>query len=366
MLYIPLKHLRPGMVLAQDVVYGVAPYPLLCEGQHVTQVAIDKLDRYAIPGVYVHNRMTADVQAENFINLEICKEIYGQMKKVFDEVVHNKCISSAADALVTAGAEKLVSYVLSKTECMFTMVDVKTYDNYTFSHSLYVSVLSVMLGMQIGLPHAALVDLAAGGLLHDVGKLEIPLEIVNKQSRLSPEEMEVMRQHPVYAARRLQGHGFSARMISGIRHHHEKFDGTGYPDGLAGEKIPLYARVLALADVFDALTSERSYREAWPPHEALEYMMGGGNTHFDFTLLKSFLKIVAAYPVGSLVRLSNGAFAVVIKNSQQDTLRPQIRLLYPQEIAGKEIDLSTDMGYLNVTISEVAGGDTELPEVLLG
>ncbi|MPN63822.1 hypothetical protein SDC9_211588 [bioreactor metagenome] len=145
----------------------------------------------------------------------------------------------------------------------------------------------------------------------------------------------------------------SNEILEGIAYHHEKFDGTGYPQGRKNYRIPLYGRILSVCDVYHALTSNRSYRKSCFPPEVMEYLMSNADTHFDYDILTVFLKNIVAFPVGTFVKLSNNKSGVVIQNHKENNLRPVVRLLNPNNTPGEEIDLFNDYKYMNVTI--VAG-----------
>ncbi|MEM1483792.1 HD-GYP domain-containing protein [Oscillospiraceae bacterium PP1C4] len=366
MIYIPLRHLKPQMVLARDVTCGCSLFPLLVAGQQLSAPIIEKFEKNNIQGAYIHSKLCGDVEINELIDPEFKQKILIELKDFYRDYMSHLTISSASFKSISNTVDSLVTHILSNGECMINIIDVKDYDTYTYTHSMYVCILCILIGIQQDYPRSTLTELAMCGLLHDVGKLDIPLEIINKQSVLTPEEFNVIKTHPENAALRLSPcHQISSTVLKGILSHHEKFDGTGYPKGLVGKEIPLYGRILALADVYDALTSRRSYRKAWSSSDAIEYMMGCADTHFDFNLLQSFLKTVAVYPVGTIVKLSNGFLAVVMHNSSQNILRPKVRLLLPEEHAGEEIDLAVpDKAYLNVTISELFDDETPLPDAL--
>lgn len=353
MIYIPVKYLKPKMVVARNVTLYTYPIPLIVVGQELTEISISKLLRYKINGVYIENEMFSDIEVEDFIEPKLKKEIISEIKGFYNDYTFQKSISATTLKSVTKLAENLIMFVLSKEECIINIVDVKDHDSYTYTHSMYVALISVMIGIQKGYDRSVLTELAICGMLHDVGKIDVPVNIINKTSALTPEEFDIMKMHPTYAVNRLRScNQIPFTVLSGVGSHHEKFDGTGYPDGLRGTSIPLYGRIVALADVYDALTSQRSYRQAWTSDETVEYMMGCADTHFDYDLLTAFLKTVAAYPVGTVVKLSNGYMGVVIQNSSDNILRPRIRLLNNdfKVIVGNEIDLANDMEFLNVTI----------------
>lgn len=165
-------------------------------------------------------------------------------------------------------------------------------DHETEGHSRRVTELAVEIAREMGMTEEELVDVRRGALLHDIGKMGIPDEILNKPGKLTDEEWEIMRAHPIYARDMLQGVGYLGRALDIPVHHHERWDGTGYPEGLAGEAIPLSARIFAIVDVWDALSSDRPYREAWPPERVLGHLEEGAETHFDPAALQAFLAVV--------------------------------------------------------------------------
>lgn len=363
MIYIPMKHVKPGMVLAREASSGSGLFPLLAPGQALTEPLIQRLTQCSIPGLYIESRLSGDIEVHEFIEPEFKRNTITTIKSTLDEYVRQRTLSHSALRSISNIAKNLVTYVLSRDEILINVIDVKDYDNYTYTHSMYVSILSTLIGLRLGCTRTMLTEIATAGLLHDVGKMDISPEIVNKPSRLTPEEFEVMKTHPANAARRLAPCCMlNQKMLQGILCHHERFDGTGYPRGLKGKAIPLYGRIIALADVYDALTSQRTYREALFSGTAVEYMMGCADTHFDYDILQAFLKTVAPYPVGAVVRLSNGFVAAVVRNVTTNILRPVVRILLPEEETGHEIDLAADTDYLNVTICGLLDDKTTLPD----
>ena len=238
------------------------------------------------------------------------------------------------------------------------MMEIKSYDNYTYSHSLNVGILSAMLASEMGISHNRLEDLTLCALMHDIGKLDIPIEIINKNGPVTPSEFDIIKTHPLKGVERMRKcFNLSTEVLPGIQSHHEKVDGSGYPFGYIGTQIPLFGRILAVADVYDALTSQRSYRKAWHPKEALEYIIAGSDSQFDFDLVQIFSHLISVYPTGALVKLSDGSTAVVVKNHPENIFRPCIRLLESSPLGeeGYEIDLLEDARYLYLTITSVLG-----------
>jgi len=325
--------------------------PLITRGQMLSDVYINKMRKLDITGAYIESNIGSDIQVKEFIEPKLKCKTLASIKKVFDEFTEKSEITYFSLNAVSNMAKELVINILAKDEIIINIIELKGYDDYTYRHCLCVAILSISIGIKLGFSTNELVEVATSGLLHDIGKLNIPINILNKPSKLTNEEFEVIKKHPENGYVQLGKQMIlSSEELIGVFTHHEKYDGTGYPNGLAGENIHLFGRILAIADVYDAITSDRPYRKACFPNEAIEFMMSHANVHFDYELLLSFLKIVAAYPAGTIVSLSNEQTAIVVKNNEQNTLRPIIRILYQDGTCSKNIDLLTDKKYLNVTI----------------
>jgi HD-GYP domain-containing protein (c-di-GMP phosphodiesterase class II) len=219
-----------------------------------------------------------------------------------------------------------------------------------------VAVLSIGLGAAIGFDKIDLCNLGFGALLHDIGKVFISKEILNKKGPLSDEEFIEMKKHSFwgyeYLVREFVGN-ISAQ--AGILDHHEKFSGGGYPNNTKGEKISLYGRIITIADVYDALTSDRPYRKGLNPAEAVEYIMGGTGALFDPDLVKLFITKIAPYPVGTTVKLSNGLVGIVTDNFENFCMRPNVRVIRNGDYEIKPFDIClTDHRALNITVVDFA------------
>lgn len=351
MIYYPVEKLIAGMELARNIPGQIPTLPFVVAGCKLTERMIHHMERVGIQGAYITTEFSMDVEPEDFVEPELKAKMLTNIRGAFQESLKKMTFQSSRQIYknMTEVAEGIVMNLLSKDQYLFQMIDIRDYNNYTYSHSLYVGILSVILGRHMGLPIKTLENLAICGLFHDIGKLQIPLEILDKPGSLTDEEFEFMKQHPRLGYDNLSKNTIIPSMtLQGILTHHERFNGSGYPQGLSGEDIPLFGRIIAIADVYDALTSTRTYRKAWSPKKIFDYMTSCADTHFDPELLTAFLKCTAAYPVGTMVQLSDGSTAVVKGNTPGFPLRPVIRFLTPPSKAGLEVDLSFEA--LNIII----------------
>jgi putative nucleotidyltransferase with HDIG domain len=241
--------------------------------------------------------------------------------------------------------DQLVNTMSRDQRAMVNINDLKSYDEYTYHHSLSVSVLSIAIAQRLGYTGKRLTQVGKCAIMHDIGKTRVPIEIINKTSKLDENEFAIVKNHPSEGYNYLLSKAIgNEEMWAGVRHHHEKVDGTGYPDGLSGNEIPVISRIISVADVYDALTSIRPYRKPMQPAEALEYVMGGVGILFDYDYVVAFMSKMQPYPIGSLVELSNGKIAVVINN--EFSMRPVVQTLDTGDI----MDLYNDRKCLDLII----------------
>ena len=357
MLFITNKYLRPGMILAKDIyLYNNNNFNtlLLTKGQALNNTFINRIVYHEIDGAYIESEAFSDIVVDSYIDDSLRAKSLKKVKDVYYEFkMSSGKIKTETIRQLSSIVNDLITELLYKNDLTYNIIDFKNFDNYTYQHCLNVAVLSISTGISLGLDENMLHDLGMAGLLHDIGKMMIPIEILNKPSKLTDEEFEIMKTHPANAVNQLKDM-VSYNVLAGIQSHHEKLDGTGYPHGLSGNNIHHLAKILAVCDVYDALTSDRSYRMTAFPSEVIEYIMGCADTHFDYEILKSFLKVIVAYPVGTFVKLSDKNVAVVVKNNSENIMRPVIRIINKDGTVGEDMDLLYNHDSMNITITDMA------------
>ncbi|MEA4858416.1 HD-GYP domain-containing protein [Solidesulfovibrio sp.] len=255
-------------------------------------------------------------------------------------VLYRDCLAIAHDILreVQTGGEinveasrhlvdDVIASAVRNRDALLALTKLRVHDAYTFTHGVNVAVVAVAFGSAMGLSPKGLKELGLAGLFHDVGKTGVPDAILNKPGRLTPEEFEQIKLHPAHGCRILADRGLGRDVLRGVGEHHEKFDGSGYPNGLSGAMVHPFGRILGVADVFDALTSKRSYKEAMLPTRALGVLYGMRDRDFPAGLVERFIKFLGPYPVGSFVRLSSGECGFVRGANPGRPLFPELLLV---------------------------------------
>lgn len=346
MRYVPRNCIQPDAVLAKPIL-GINGEILLQDGVKMRENYIRRMEKLGIPGAYVHDPLSEDVEIVTALSDELKAQAVKNISSCFSKITKGQALSRASAAAIMKTAEQIVDEILNQGDVMLNLLDLKVYDSYTYYHCVNVTVLSVVLGLGMRYPREKLVNLAYAALLHDVGKVFIDPVIINKPGALTPDEFEEIKRHPAEGYAYIKEH-YPATVpevvAMGVLDHHERVDGTGYPSGKAGSAITTFGRIISVADVYDALISDRPYRKGLFALDAMEYVQGGAGTLFDFEIVHAFSRKVALFPVGTCVLLSNGAIGLVLENFEGLTQRPLLRIFEECKLAVEpyELDLSKE------------------------
>jgi putative nucleotidyltransferase with HDIG domain len=271
------------------------------------------------------------------IDPELAKETLAQVGDVYERISEGVQAPEDISKLASQG-QQLAAEVAHSPQVMFCLGKVRTWDEYTYMHSLNVALLGGFLASRMFPGRQDIVEcLSVGGILHDLGKARIPQQVLNKPGKLTDNEFTVMKQHPLLGAQLATENGVSdTRILSVIRSHHERFAGGGYPDALLKEYIPVEAKIAAVADVFDALTEKRVYKEPMESRMAVSIMIESMGAHFDPDVVRVLLLSIGLYPPGTAVELSDGSIGVVVGSRNKDLVRPQV--LIKIDYMGRKLD----------------------------
>lgn len=322
---VTVDELKPGMKLAKDIILNDGRF-LLLKGFTLKERYIDKIRLYDIPYVYVEK----EVEKVQYFNEEIIySETFHNVNNIMKSVRNGGSIDVSS---VKSTVSKIVQSIFNNDNVFMKLSGIRDIDNYTYLHSIDVCIYSIIAGKSLNLLPDMLNNLALGALLHDIGKCKIPPEILNKPAKLSESEFEIMKKHTEYGYDILRKTpGLSEDVARIALNHHEHWDGAGYPRGLKGEEIDLLSRIVAIADVYDALTADRVYRRRFMPHKAVEYLISNSRAQFDPQILNIFMDNIAVYPPDIIVMLSTGEIGKVVKSKGPPSIRPKIMVIARKE-----------------------------------
>lgn len=351
MRFVPIFCLREGMVIASDL-YGERGELVLARRTVLDSELIQKIIKFKCNGLYIEDDQKQNIPIMKTINNSLRTKTVKGIKEIFICKENDLPVEKEKFTEMEDQVEIIVDVILKNKEMMLNMVDLKVFDDYTYFHSVNVATLSIGLGTAMGLNKNELCNLGFGALLHDIGKVFVPKHILHKQGPLTDNEFMEMKKHSYLGFEYLASESVgSVAAQAGILDHHEKFSGGGYPNDAKGEKISLYGRIIAIADVYDALTSDRPYRNGLLPSDAIEYIMGGTGSLFDPDLVKVFIRKIAPYPIGTSVKLSNGLSGVVTDNFESFCMRPNVRVYKNGDHEVKPFDIClADRQALNITV----------------
>ena len=351
---ISLERARAGLYVARTI-HSLDGIVLLYAGSKLTEENIQHLKSYNITEIYIEDELSKGIVVTDVVREDIVLDVKAKIKTIM--TTPSLKISVDGKKIMEL-VEKLLDNILNSDFIIANLSDIRSIDDYTYSHSVNVCILSLITGIALGIKGENLKDLGVGALLHDIGKIMIDEKILQKPTNLTINEFDEVKKHTVYGYEILK----NSNDVNSTAHiialsHHERKDGSGYPYNLKNNDIPLPARIVAIADVYDALTTNRIYRKKMLPHEVVDYMCSLSNKLFDKTCLDAFISHIANYPVGTAVMLNSGEKGLVAKYNKNFPNRPVVRVVIDENgkmlVKPKEIDLFRKPEYRIVDIWDI-------------
>ena len=354
------RQLKPGMKIDQSVVDRLGRN-LVARGAVLDEYMIESMLKIGVMSVYIQDgeydpeeecplspaaqKNVEKLRTEDPSKLTLSDSVRKRVSEGIQYIYSNVDSPELVDTTNSIAGD-LMSAIEDNDSVAIDISALKTSDEYTFKHSVDVATISMILAKQQGMSKQQIYEIGITGLLHDVGKTRVPNEILNKPGRLTDEEFAVMKQHSVFGYHIIKERNeYNDAILLGVLEHHEKMNGKGYPLGMADKQIGPYARILAVADIYDALVTERPYKAAYTQRDAVEMIMAM-TSELDMNAMKSFLESMILYPVDSIVDLSNGEKARVVKNNPHYILRPTVVGVE----SGKVYDLGEDLECASIII----------------
>lgn len=339
MVLMSIEELKEDMILAEDI-FGKYDILYAVCGTILSDKIIDGLKRLNVKYVYVMHEKDISEDQVVIVDKNLNKEyqkIISSFKNVFSNVrVGKKLIIDELDDSVNS----LVDEILKSNNVLGRLREIQVNDEYTYRHSINVSLISTMIAKWMGFSINDLNNIAMAGLLHDIGKSQVPSEILNKPEKLTEEEFDIMKTHTIYGYEILKNtSGLNEDIILGTLQHHERLDGKGYPLGLMSKEIHIYGRIIAIADVYDAMTSKRVYKNKICPFKVAELIYAESFGQLDPIIANLFLKNIFEFYVGNIVKLNDGQIGTVLLVNKFNPTRPLVKT------ANQYIDLSEDYQY---------------------
>lgn len=329
MRYVTIDEVNPGAVMAETL-FDVNGLPLIMAGGRLSARAINGLRRRGICEIVVEDEISKGIEVTSLVSLATKRAIIDSLKKLDIEKVQFQ-------------AKNMVAELLENNTSIADVQTIKSYDEYTYQHSYSVGLLSAVMGIASQFKMADIEKLACAGLLHDLGKICISTDIINAPRKLTEEEFAEIKKHPENTYNMLQSNfDLSATVKVAAYEHHENEDGTGYPRGLHGDRIHRFAKIIHICDVFDALTSNRPYRDPMSREDALTYIKEHTDNMFSQDYATIFAGCIPAYPTGTVFTVSTGETAIVVRNNPRDINNPLVRIAGSmREVYLKDIEIET-------------------------
>lgn len=308
--------------------------------QEVQQELQDELDQLVSPAAgHDTRRLTGG-------DIVRAQQLIGEAQQATKKLMHDVKLGKRMEMnQVENIVDKMTDSVLRNGDALVSLLRIKDADEYTYLHSMAVSALCISFAQGLDLDSTKIKQIGIGGLLHDIGKMKVPPDILNKPGPLSEKEFEIMKRHVKEGESVLQEYpNLDPTCTCVIAHHHERLDGTGYPQGLKGDQISLFGQIAAIVDIYDALSSERCYKKALTPTEALRKLFEWSQSYLNGALVEKFIGHLGIYPIGTLVRLESSFLAVVVAHGEKSLLHPIVRAIYDTRKAKRVAPFDIDLG----------------------
>lgn len=359
------RSLKPQMILARPL-YSEKGTLLLAEGIHLNERLIGMLARLDVPFIYVKDDRFPDLEIRPLISHQNMGRAIRELHRTYEDATRNSAKTALAadfDQLLSV-VRAVLDEVLSQNDLVAHLLDIRSNDAYSYQHSVQTMILAILMGRRLDLTEAQLHNLGLGALLAGIGKAFVPGRILSKAGPLTEEERSLLTHYPRFGWELLEGYANvwpTARIVA--LQHQERWNGSGYPSGLKGEEIHLFSRITAVADVQDALISQRPWRGPLRPHEAFNLLLDGTGTLFDPAVIEAYRQVVTPFPVGTWLYLSTGHVGMVVDAFADDTMRPKVRLVRHERTGDLAKPLDLDLrDYPELEIGAVLDGEERTAE----
>jgi putative nucleotidyltransferase with HDIG domain len=345
-----IEDLKPGVIIAKDI-HNRNGVMLIPKGTVSSTDIIRHVEKTGVREIYVENEHSEEQEAiTNFQkSLDVDDILFHStktqaQKQIKKTMMKINSVGKIQMDKINFIIEDIIEQLLAKRDIVLSLSRLRSIDNYTYEHSLNVCVLSLVLGIDLNMDKSLLKILGTGAMMHDVGKLVVSEDILKKPSQLTDREFEEIRKHTDYGYEILRNSNVSEETAAIALNHHEKYDGTGYNKKLMGENIPLFSRIVAVADVYDAMSNDRVYRKRMQPNTVYREIARQSGKHFDSVIIEKLFRHLSIYPVGTGVILNTNHKGVVIAQNSFLPESPVIRVfkkdLGTGKVVGVDINLS--------------------------
>ncbi len=343
------------MVLGSNI-YGENLEIIMGEGLALHSPQIQRLNDLGYPGIYIFDPSSQDVVVQDIVppdlrlaTIKAAKDLRILAERMDPKNPRKTNVYPQQKIILS-----IIEALIENKRRLVDLIDLKPFDNYDFYHAANVVVLSLLMGVEMGLSGNQLQDLGMAALLYDLGNIFLPREILYHPGELSPQQFEMVKKHTEMGFEFLkENFAISIDACVGALHHHEHYDGTGYPYGLKKKRISIYGKIIAIADVYDALVSRRPFRDPLYPPEAMQYIQSQSGTKFDPEIVEVLRRLISLYPAGTCVKLSSGVQCMVVQNYVGAPERPRLRLLGSRSLTPLYIDLQNDPAFAHLKVTQI-------------